>query len=327
MPNSTTASAFWITDYQRGEIRRAALPDLKHDQVKVQTLYSGVSLGTEALVFNHAVPASEFQRMRAPFQDGDFPSPVKYGYINVGKVLEGPDDLRGQNVFCLYPHQTHYIVPGNAVSLIPPDVPAERAILAANLETAINALWDASAQIGDHITIIGAGVIGCLVGWLANSIPGCDVELIDINPERANVCNALGLSFSLPGQARDQRDLIIHTSATQAGLTTALELADFEATILELSWYGDKPVSVALGGSFHSKRLQVRSSQVGHIATTQRARWDYKRRLKLALSLLNDEKLDNLISGESSFTELPSTFQYLMKNGRDSLCHRIKYDV
>ncbi|MFK7855371.1 MAG: zinc-binding alcohol dehydrogenase [Granulosicoccus sp.] len=327
MPNSTTATAFWITDKQRGEIRSAELPELLRDQVRIQTLYSGVSLGTEALVFNHAVPSSEFQRMRAPFQEGEFPSPVKYGYINVGKVLEGPHDLCGQNVFCLYPHQTHYIVPSDSVTLIPLDVPAERAILAANLETAINALWDASAHIGDKISIVGAGVIGCLVGWLANSIPGCDVELIDINPERASVCDALGLTFSLPHQARGQRDLLIHTSATQEGLNTALQLAGFEATILELSWYGDKPVSVELGGSFHSRRLQLRSSQVGQIATAQRSRWDYKRRLKLALSLLNDERLDNLITGESSFSELPSTFQYLMKNGRDSLCHRIKYDV
>lgn len=325
MQNTIATTAFWITDKQRCELRTTQLPPCGNGEVRIRTLYSGISMGTEALVFNQAVPTTEYQSMRAPFQEGDFPSPVKYGYINVGQVEEGPEALCGRTVFCLYPHQTQYIVPTHAVTLLPRDIPAERAVLTANLETAINALWDASASIGDCITVIGAGVIGCLVGWLANGIPGCDVELIDTNPDREAVCRQLGLQFSLPDNAQSNRDVIIHTSATQSGLTTALQLAGFEATILELSWYGDKQVTIPLGGAFHSKRLLVRSSQVSQIAPAQRSRWDYTRRLNLALSLLNDDVLDNLISGESSFADLPKTFQYLFNEGRDSLCHRIKY--
>ena len=327
MQQKQTTTAFWITDKQHGELRTTELPQCRNGEVSIQTLYSAISLGTEALVFNNAVPSTEYQRMRAPFQEGEFPTPVKYGYINVGRVDDGPEALCGRLVFCLYPHQTRYVVPSDAVTLLPAEIPAERAILAANLETAINALWDASASIGDRITIIGAGVIGCLVGWLAAGIPGCDVELIDVNPERAAVCSTLGLNFSLPENAQGDRDLLIHTSATQSGLTTALQLAGFEATILELSWYGDKLITIPLGGTFHSKRLQLRSSQVGQIAPRQRSRWDYKRRLTLALSLLTDDALDNLISGESAFADLPETFQYLVNEGRHSLCHRIKYDV
>ena len=327
MQQNNTATAFWITGKQRGELRTTELPPNGNDEVRVRTLYSAISLGTEALIYNNAVPVTEYQRMRAPFQEGEFPAPIKYGYMNVGQVEDGPTTLRGRSVFCLYPHQTHYIVPTDAVTLLPAGIPAERAVLAANLETAINALWDASVSIGDRITIVGAGVVGCLVGWLAKNIPGCDVELIDINTERAAVCKALGLKFSLPENAQDNRDLLIHTSATQNGLTTALQLAGFEATILELSWYGDKLITIALGGAFHSKRLQLRSSQVGQIAPSQRSRWNYKRRLTLALSLLTDDTLDYLISGESAFTDLPQTFQYLVNEGRHSLCHRIKYDV
>jgi len=322
-----TATAFWITGRQRGELRTSNLPPCGKDEVRIRTLYSGISLGTEAIVFNNAVPSSESQRMRAPFQEGDFPAPVKYGYINVGRVEEGPDSLCGRSVFCLYPHQTQYIVPSSAITLLPPEIPAERAVLTANLETAVNALWDASASIGDRITVIGAGVVGCLVGWLAAGIPGCDVELIDVNPERKSVCQALGLNFSLPDNAQNDRDLLIHTSATQSGLATALNLAAFEATILELSWYGDQSISIPLGGTFHSKRLQLRSSQVGQIAQSQRSRWDYKRRLMLALSLLKEDSLDNLISGESAFSDLPETYHYLFTKGRHSLCHRIKYDA
>lgn len=327
MQQKQTTTAFWITAKQRGELRTTELPARGNDEVSIQTQYSAISLGTESLVFNNAVPSTEYQRMRAPFQEGEFPTPVKYGYMNVGRVEDGPEPLRGRSVFCLYPHQTRYIVPSDAVTLLPENIPVERAVLAANLETAINALWDASASIGDRISIIGGGVIGCLVGWLAAGIPGCDVELIDINPERASVCKALGLKFSLPENAQDNRDLLIHTSATQSGLTTALQLAGFEATILELSWYGDKLISIPLGGAFHSKRLQLRSSQVGQIALKQRSRWNYKRRLELALTLLEDDALDSLISGESAFADMPQTFQYLINEGRHSLCHRIKYDV
>lgn len=320
------ARAFWIAAPKSGEIHSCVVPQPIDGEVRVRTLFSGVSLGTESLVYNGLIPPSEYTRMRAPFQEGDFPFPVKYGYINVGRIEHGPDELIGQDVFSLFPHQTRFVVPIANVTVLPKNIPAERAVLCANMETAINVLWDAQPAVGDRISVIGAGVLGCLVAWLATQIPGCEVELIDINPERATIADELGVVFRLPTQASNERDLVIHASASEQGLDAALNIAAFEATVIELSWFGSKPVAVALGGAFHSKRLQLRSSQVGHIAPTQRARWDYRRRLALALSLLQDSRLDNLITGESHFNDLPKTFRFLMGKGRNTLCQRIRYD-
>lgn len=317
------ARAFWIVGPGRGELRDEALPARGDGDVLVATRYSGISRGTESLVFAGRVPPSEHQRMRAPHQAGDFPFPVKYGYANVGRVLEG--EHAGRDVFCLYPHQSRYVVPAADVLPLPDGVPAARAVLAANLETALNGLWDAALRLGDRVTVVGGGVVGCLAGYLAARVPGCEVELVDVAPARAAVAAALGLRFALPAEARPDADLVIHASGDPAGLTTALALAGHEATVLELSWYGDRAVTVPLGGAFHARRLTLRSSQVGGLPAAQQARWTHRRRLGLALSLLADPALDVLIDGESDFAELPSLLPRLAAT--PSLCHRLRYPV
>jgi len=322
---SVDARSYWVVGPGRGEIRTETLREPTAREVLVRTLYSAVSRGTEALVFNGRVPPSEFLRMRAPFQTGDFPAPVKYGYINVGQVEQGPPGLAGRAVFCLYPHQTRYVVPAEAVYPVPDDVPAKRAVLAANLESAVNGLWDASPGIGDRIAIVGAGTLGCLISWLVRRIPGCNVELIDIDPEKASVAAALGVDFRSPGEATAEADLVIHTSATEDGLSTALRLAGFEAKVIELSWYGDRQPVVALGEAFHSRRLSLRASQVGGIAPAQRGRWTPRRRMELVFRLLGDSALDVLITGQSNFDELPTLMQTLASTPGQTLCHRIVY--
>lgn len=309
----------------RGEIRAEALPPASDGQVVVRALYSGISRGTEALVFGGRVPQSEYTRMRAPFQAGDFPAPVKYGYASVGMVEQGPRDLQGRHVFVLHPHQTRYVVPAEAVHVLPDSTPPERAVLAANLETAINAIWDAHPQVGDRIAVIGAGTVGCLAAWLASRIPGCDVEVVDINPSRAAVARALGVPFTEPSGASRNADLVIHASGAPSGLELALELAGFESRIVELSWFGDQTVSLPLGGAFHVKRLTIASSQVGNISPSQRPRWDTRRRMRLALRLLADRTLDALISGESSFETLPDVMASLALSPGETLCHRVRY--
>jgi 2-desacetyl-2-hydroxyethyl bacteriochlorophyllide A dehydrogenase len=323
--SSDTARAFWVVAPGRGEIRTERLPEPGPDDVVVQTLYTGVSRGTEALVFHGAVPASERTRMRAPFQQGDFPGPVKYGYANVGQVEHGPGDLLGRTVFALYPHQTRYVLPSGAVIPVPETVPAARAVLAPSLETAVNGLWDAEPKIGDRIVVIGAGTVGCLVAWLAGRIPGCHVELVDVNPMRASIARTLGVRFALPKNAEHRADLVVHASGSPAGLGLALEVAAFEARVVEMSWYGSHPVAIALGEAFHAGRLDIRSSQVGTVATVQRARWDRRRRLTLALDLLSDPVLDALITDESDFDTLPDTMARLADSPGDTICHRIRY--
>ena len=322
------ARAFWVAEPGRGEIRAESLPPRAGGDVQVRALFSGVSRGTESLVFNGRVPESERARMRAPFQAGDFPSPVKYGYCSVGEVEDGPDALEGRTVFVLHPHQTRYVVPAGAAHLVPDGVPAGRAVLAANLETALNGVWDADPQAGDRMTVIGAGAVGCLVAWLASRVPGSRVELVDVNPRRQAIAHALGVSFAEPSKAAGDADLVVHASGSPAGLELALELAGFEATIVEMSWFGDQRVSLPLGQAFHARRLTLKSSQVGHVAASHRARWDTRRRMALALSLLADPRLDALITGESDFEDLPGVMARLSASEAgtgDTLCHRIRY--
>lgn len=317
--------AFWVAAPGRGEIRTERLDGRAAGEVSVRALYSGVSRGTEALVFTGHVPESEWERMRAPFQAGAFPAPVKYGYANVGVVEEGPAELVERAVFVLYPHQTHYVVPTSAVHALPEDVPPARAILAANMETAVNALWDARPHVGDRIAVVGAGTVGCLTAWLASQVAGCHVELVDTNPRRQAVADALGVRFANPDTAARDADIVIHASGSPDGLQLALELAAFETVVTELSWFGDKRVSLPLGGAFHARRLGVVSSQVGSIPAAQRGRWTYARRMQLALRFLADSALDVLITGESHFDELPELMKTLAEAPGDSLCHRIRY--
>jgi len=320
------ASAFWITGPGQGEIRTEALARCGAGEVRVRTLYSGISRGTETLVFRGEVPPSEYARMRAPFQAGEFPAPVKYGYASVGEVEDGPEELRGRRVFCLHPHQTRYVVPASAVHAIPEAVPPRRAVLAANLETAINGLWDADVRVGDRVSVVGAGTLGCLVARLAARMPGCEVELVDPNPRRAEVAAALGARYARPDAASGEADLVVHASGTPEGARLALALAGFEATVVELSWFGERSVALPLGAAFHARRLTLRSSQVGAVAAAQRARWSPARRLELALRLLEDPALDALITGEDRFADLPRTLARLAAAPGDTICHRIVYE-
>jgi len=321
-----SARAFWVCEPFRGELRdeRLALPAA--GEARVRTLVSGVSRGTETLVFSGAVPLSQTPLMRCPHQQGEFPGPVKYGYSSVGVVDQGPEPWIGQRVFCLYPHQDRYVVPVASLVPVPEGVPAERAVLAANLETAINGLWDAAPRIGDRVAVIGAGVVGALCAALLARMPGVQVELIDVDARRAELARALGCRFAKPSEAAADVDLVVHASGHAEGLATALRIAGFESTVLELSWYGERNVSVPLGEAFHSRRLTIRSSQVGAVATAQRARWTYRRRLGLALELLKDPIFDACLGGRSRFEDLPATLTRLTRSPDGELCHRVIYD-
>ena len=319
------ARAFWVAAPGRGELRSEPLRPPAADEVVVRALFSGISRGTESLVFQGRVPPSERERMAAPFQAGDFPAPVKYGYASVGTIEHGPRELAGRTAFTLYPHQTRYVVPADAVHLVPERVPPARAVLAANLETAINGIWDAAIAVGDRVTVIGGGTVGSLVAWLAGGVRGCDVELVDVNPARRAIARALGVRFAPPDAARRGADLVVHASGSPAGLRLALELAAFEAVVVEMSWYGDQTVDVQLGEAFHARRLTIKSSQVGTVAAAQRARWDARRRMQLALSMLADPALDVLITGESAFDDLPRVMAQLAAAPGDAIFHRIRY--
>jgi threonine dehydrogenase-like Zn-dependent dehydrogenase len=305
------ARALWILSAERAQIRDEVLPELGPEQVEVQATFSGLSRGTESLVFRGKVPPELHASMRCPHQAGELSFPVKYGYCSVGRVTAGAD-VAGRRVFCLYPHQDRYVVAARDVVPIPDAVPDQRAVLAANMETAINGLWDAAPAVGARVAVIGAGAVGLLSASLLQQIPGVELQVVDIAPEKDAVIRALGLEPVRPAQAARDCDLVLHASGAPAGLELALSLAGFEASIVELSWYGSQSVPLGLGGRFHNARLRIQSSQVGHVAASQRARWSYRRRMELALRLLADPRYDALLAEPVRFDELPQALPGLL---------------
>lgn len=324
---TVSARAFWLREPGAGEIRPAEVPDPGPDEVLVRTLRSGVSRGTEALVFRGGVPPAQYAVMRAPFQEGAFPGPVKYGYLSVGVVEDGPLDLLARTVFCLHPHQTAYVVARDSVVVVPEDVPPGRAVLAGTVETAVNALWDAAPLVGDHVAVVGGGMVGLCVARLLVGVPGTEVTVVDVDPRWAGVVGSLGARFALPAEAPGGRDLVVHASASSAGLQLSLDLLSDEGTVLDLSWYGDDEVTLRLGGRFHSGRLAIRSSQVGTVSPARRGRRSTGDRLRLALELLRDPAFDALLTGSSPFEELPDVMPRLADGSLPALCHTITYDL
>lgn len=320
-----SAQALWYVAPEQAELRAESLPPIKEGDVCVRSVFGALSRGTESLVYRGQVPESEYARMRAPFMGGAFPFPVKYGYSNVGRVEQGPEALLGRLVFSLMPHQTAFLASVDAVVEVPHGVEASRAVLGANMETALNAVWDAAPGPGDRIAVVGGGVVGCLVAYLCGHLPGAEVTLVDINPARASIAAALGVQFALPSEAPLECDVVIHCSANANGLRTALDCAGEEATVLELSWYGSGLVSAPLGGAFHSRQIRLQSSQVGHISASRRPRWTYRRRLTAALNMLKDSRLDVLLAPAVDFANLPTSLPEILGRQSTVLCQLIRY--
>jgi NADPH:quinone reductase-like Zn-dependent oxidoreductase len=308
------AQALWYAEPGKIELRSETLPILRAGDALVRTDVSAISRGTERLVLEGKVPISEHERMRGPNMDGDFPHPVKYGYCAVGVVEEGPATVMGKRVFALHPHQEAFVVPAASLTVLPDALPSARATLSANMETALNALWDSGAGPGDRIAVIGGGVVGCLIASLAAALPGADVTLVDTVRSRKAIAESFGCAFALPGSAPEDCDVVFHASASAAGLATALDCAGFEGVVVEASWFGATPVPVLLGQSFHSGRLKFVSTQVGQVSTSRRARWSHARRMDKAMSLLTDKRYDALLGEELAFSLAPERLPDLIRS-------------
>lgn len=319
------ARALWYVKPGVAELRTQRLELPKPGEARVKTLFSAVSRGTERLVAFGHVPGSEWDRMRAPLQAGDFPFPVKYGYSATGTVVAGADSLVGKTVFCLHPHQDQFHAPEAMLLPVPEGIPAKRATLAANMETALNAHWDAGTSPGDKVLVVGAGIVGLLTAYLASRIAGTRTIITDIDPGKAKLAQALGLDFLSAAQVSDGNRIVFHTSASSAGLQYALDRTAFEGLIVEMSWYGDKPVTLNLGEAFHAKRLTLQSTQVGHVSPLRRASMTHRDRLALALSLLADPVLDVLVEDEIEFGTCASVFPGLLADASRTLPPVIRY--
>lgn len=320
------ARAMWYVRAGVAEIRTTPLPVPVEGTALVRTLFSGISRGTERLVFSGAVPDAEKVRMRAPLQEGELPFPVKYGYCAVGVVEAGPPEMIGRTVFCLYPHQDQFIAPLSMLVPVPDGIPARRATLAANMETALNAVWDSGAAPADRIVIVGAGIVGLMVTALAARIPGADVTVIDVAEERRALVESFGATFATePSPDSAGADVVFHTSVSAAGLNAAIASAGLEGTIVEMSWYGDREVPALLGGAFHSQRLKLISSQVGQVSPGHRPRWTYRRRMEAALKLLADDRLDALVADEIAFNDAPKEMPRILGPRTSGLAPVIRY--
>ncbi len=320
-----TARAVWYTGKTAVELRTEDVSEPTAREVMVRTLFSAVSRGTERLIMSGGVSQSEWDRMRAPLQAGSFPYPVKYGYSATGLVEQGPPALLGRTVFVLHPHQDLFVAPAEMAVPLPEGLPPHRATLAANMETALNAVWDSGCGPADRIVVVGGGIVGLLVAFLAGRLPGAEVTVVDVTPERRALAEHLGVRFADPATAPSDADTVFHTSASAPGLATAIGCAGMEATIVELSWYGDGQVPVPLGGAFHSRRLRLVSSQVGQISPSRRPRWTYRRRLEAALSILHDPRLDALLTEEFDLADAATRLPQALAPGAPGLAPIIRY--
>lgn len=318
-------TAYWTMAPRHGVLRTEPARAPRDDEALVRNICSGISRGTEMLVHAGYVPAEVAESMRAPFQAGNWPGPVKYGYLSVGEVEEGPAHLKGQRVFCLHPHQDRYVVPTSALTLVPDAVPSDRAVLAGTVETGINALWDAAPRIGDRVAVVGAGMVGGVIAALLRSFPLDRLQLVDVNPARSSLADALGVNLVHPNDAAAENDLVFHCSASESGLGRSLQLLGEEAELIELSWYGMNQPRVPLGTAFHSRRLTIRASQVGAVAASRRTRRTTSDRLALALQLLEDPVFDAFITGHAPFGALPQTMESIFNDGAETLCQVIDY--
>ncbi len=328
MTNSRTplhATAYWTTAREHGELRSEELPQPGPGQVLVRALYSGISKGTEMVVHHGSVPPRVAEEMRAPHQEGEFPGPVKFGYLSVGVVEEGPAEWLGQRVFCLNPHQDLYVVELDALTKIPDSVPSQRAVLTGTVETAINALWEAGPRLGDRVAVVGAGLVGGMVATLLRTFPLQRLQLVDLDPNRRQLADTLGVELIHPDDALTDCDIVFHCSASQEGLERSLQLAGDEGDVIEMSWYANREVTLPLGEDFHARRLSIRASQVGVVARARRHRRTNADRLDLAVSLLADSVFDAFITGSSTFSDLPDVVQGLAQGTLDALCHVIEY--
>ncbi|MFF1828307.1 zinc-binding alcohol dehydrogenase [Paenarthrobacter sp. NPDC058040] len=318
------AEAYWITANGHGELRREELPVPRESEALVRTLYSGVSRGTERVVHGGHVPQRVAERMHAPHQEGDFPGPVKYGYLNVGVVEQGPTEWVGRTVFSLHPHQDYYVVPTSQLTEIPKNVPARRAVLTGIVEVAVNALWEAGPRLGDRVAVVGGGLVGGALATLLRKFPLGRLQLVDADPEKEKLAQTLGIDFALPENAQNDCDIVFHCSATDEGLKLSLQLAGDDSDVIELSWFADKEVTLPLGEDFHARRLSIRSSQVGAVALPRRHRRTTAQRLETAAEALKDPLFDTFLTSECLFRNLPATLATLLERP-GGFCHVVAY--
>ncbi|WNJ16800.1 zinc-binding alcohol dehydrogenase [Pontibacter sp. G13] len=325
MSNSLIAQALWHLDAQSSELAEVPLEISPTLPCTVETQASLISSGTERLVSSGLVPASIQPDMRVPYMRGNFEFPMTYGYSLVGKVSNHDHPLSGQMVHLLHPHQTICQVASGDAFPVPEGIPARRATLASNLETAVNAIWDSGMSTGDKILVVGFGIIGSLVARLASLFPGTEVYVAETQRKRRMMAEQMGFFLLGDHDSEVEFDCAFHCTGASGGLQTAIDQVGYEGVIVELSWYGTRGIEVNLGGDFHSKRKKIISSQVSNLPADRQGRWGFRRRKETVFELLKDPVFDAHITREIPFEELPDFFQRLRQGEIHELACCVSY--
>ena len=313
--------SFWIKKKNNSYIKDHSINQAGKNELLIQTKYSGISYGTERVVYTGSVPDSQRELMRCPYQEGNFGSDVKYGYMNIGKVIDGPPGFKGKYVYTLFPHQTYYILDKTEVTLIPESIPLKRCLLTANMETAINGMWDTLPSCGDKILVIGSGVVGFLMAYILKSIPGSEILLVDSDSKKNKYSKLFNINFKNKYKA----NIIYECSGNAKILDGLSKHVKDEAIICILSWYGDNISKVKFGEEFLSKRIKIIFSQVSKVSHNRSQYWDNVKRRELAIKMLNDDRLDNLIEKKIiKFSKLPLFFSQ-MNNKQSFFCKVVDY--
>lgn len=306
------------------ELSPVTLATPASNQIEIASLYSLIATGTERLVAKGLVPQELYDHMAVPYMEGEFSFPIKYGYSLVGRVVTENHPLSGRIVHLLHPHQDRCIVSDHDVFAVPEGVPAKRATLASNLESALNGIWDAEVSIGDRVFISGFGMIGSLLARLLSMMPSVEVVVMDIDPIKRKLAENMGFTVVKDTEDSDF-DVAFNTSASGAGLQACINAVGYEGKIVEMSWYGVKAATLQLGGSFHSMRKRIISSQVSNLPANRRNRWDYLRRREVVFELLRNDAFDVHIGETVSFENLPDLFDDIRRKSPAVLTWAVSY--
>jgi 2-desacetyl-2-hydroxyethyl bacteriochlorophyllide A dehydrogenase len=319
------AKSLWFEEAGKAVFREDELPDLRKGWCCIDTSYSAISPGTERLVFLGDVPNDLFSQMKTAYMGGDFAFPLKYGYSLVGRIIDGSFERIGQTVHILHPHQNRCVVREEDAFPVPDDIPSKRATLASNMETAVNAVWDSGLTIGERALVVGFGIVGSLVARLLSFFPGVEVTITDNNPLKLSLAEKMEFDVQSPDNKSNAFDVAFHASGDPNGLQSAIDSVGFEGRVVELSWYGKKEVSLNLGGSFHSMRKKILSSQVSSIPPQFRSKWDFNKRKSLVFEFLARDVFDTHITHSYPFDDLVRVFDDLKTPPTEGLSYLVVY--
>ncbi|MEM1137565.1 MAG: zinc-binding alcohol dehydrogenase [Bacteroidota bacterium] len=300
------------------------LTQVTENEVAIESMYSLVSLGTERTITTQLLTKEIAARMVVPYMRGTFQNEFTYGYSLVGRIIDGEKDLIGKVIHVMHPHQNYAVVKTQDIFFIPEQMNPKLATLVSNMETAVNAIWDANVEIGDKVLVIGYGTVGALTALIASKIPGIDISILEINQNRFNAAVEQGFKVSSILENKDF-DIVFNTSGNAEMLQKAISVTKSEGRIIEMSWYGAKSITINFGADFHYGRKQLISSQVSQIPNRKLKNWTYHSRKKLVFKLLQELNPHYLINCEVHFSETPKFYNDLRRHETSGLGVVIKY--